>query len=263
MVLFLDESYEKVDQCYHLAVGGVMIPAHRYRHLLACAHRLKAERFFDGALAQSDRAAFDALRRTRVPVQGNPLEAEFKATKLLSPGAARHHVTVGPAPGFVVVAELLDELAGLEAVTFGTLSEVADVQVALHPIDGSLPRQYRFLLERANGYVERKHPGRVATVVLDTVHLGSDLSLVRRTSDFLFRAEKGRSMRNILPAPLCVDSASAVGVQIADLVVSLLRRAMAPAVARAPWQALIDKVYRMASRQEDGKIYSIYRIYRK
>lgn len=264
MLLFVDESYQQVERTTHLAIGGVLVSADRYRQLMACVYQLK-QRYFISNLAV-DCGDPDALRTARqrgVLVDGEVTQAELKANKLLGPRVARHYAATGSAIGFELVQELLGSLHDLDARVFGTLSEVHDVQAVLRPRADLLPRQLAFLLERANDYAAGRGDQRVICTVFDSVHLGQDHGIEAGVSNFMFRTSKGQQMRQIVPQPFFVNSMLTPGLQVADIVSYLLRLAMAEEHARLPWQLLIDQVYRLAVRREDGKVHSIYRIYDK
>ena len=262
MLLFIDESYQKIDDVYHLALGGIMIPAERYRQLMACLYQLK-ERYFisDREIDRFDPEALKMARRVGIVVSGEKGLGELKAKMLLGPRVLQYHQRTGKAQAVLLVAELLTEVESLGAVTVGTVSVVDDIEAVLRPPRRLLPRQFAFLLERANEYVTVRHPNRIVIPVFDEVHLANDHTVVGGVADFMFRTEKGQNMRNLLPTPFFVNSALTAGVQVADIVVSLMRHTLGDEESRSPWQPLIDKVYNMAGRYEDGKIQTIYRVY--
>ena len=84
-----------------------------------------------------------------------------------------------------------------------------------------LPNQFRYLLQRVHAEAQRN--GEMATILFD----GNGLALgglARRFESFLFRSNEGRSLTGIADAPYFVDSKITAGIQIADLVTSVVRQ---------------------------------------
>lgn len=84
-----------------------------------------------------------------------------------------------------------------------------------------LPNQYRYLLQRINQLAEQRN--RMATILFDGE--GSTIydSLAQRFESFLYRSVEGQSFQAISDAPFFVDSKITHGIQIADLVASVIR----------------------------------------
>jgi len=85
-----------------------------------------------------------------------------------------------------------------------------------------LPNQYRYLLQRINQHAEEQ--GRMAAMLFDgdgpTLWGGT---LPARFESFLYRSYEGRSFTAICDAPFYVDSRITQGIQVADMVASVVR----------------------------------------
>lgn len=262
MLLFLDESYQATNTGHRLVVGGLLIPAGQYRALMALVHALKQEWFVsDEGVDTTDQAAVLSARRGKILVKGEIDLAELHGRNLLAEKAVRYHQTTGAGQGWLLCERLLEECFALGALPFAVLSEPEKPEAILHP-EGWLPREYAFILERVDRYVDLYLRERMITVGVDTIHRGRDSRLVREMANFLFRTKKGKAMRHVVPAPFCVDSATSAGIQVADVISYLLLRSMGSAEERRPWQPLIDRIRDAAVRDEAGRLYSLYRIHR-
>lgn len=147
----------------------------------------------------------DVLNRERM---------EMKGVYLLNRGTFRRmpkHVAF--------VEEFFSALLNLPIVIFGIIMERPS---ALPPVDEMhLPRQFRFLVERIELLAEQQDE--MATILFDgTGGLYGGLS--RKFDSFLYRSDAGQACTHITDAPFFVDSETSAGIQIADMVASVVRQ---------------------------------------
>lgn len=131
-----------------------------------------------------------------------------------------------------------------------------------------LSNQFRYLLQRVHAEAQRN--GEMATILFD----GNGLALgglARRFESFLFRSNEGRSLTGIADAPYFVDSKITAGIQIADLVASVVRQFEENELFRGlrdpdPYLSAISRYYRIAEgltedlETEEGALYGFYRM---
>ena len=261
MIVFLDESYEKIDEgSFRHVYAGFGIGEKEYRSLMAAVHQCKLYYFVqDRGMTDQERAD---LRRTRIVTALPPELAEIKATKLLTDKHARHHQTYGNAPGLLMVEDLLESLSDAKAVIFAVLSEidsVDDVQASAT----RLPLHYIRLLERIELWMREQHPDAAAIIVPDTVHDGIDRRLFQHMADYLFKSVAGKRMRHIVANPFWVDSQATTGSQLADVVAHVLLNNARPRVRQKPLDSLSRKLLEMEYRSLNLQTRGIRRIKRK
>ena len=116
------------------------------------------------------------------------------------------------------VEEFFDTLLNLPATIFAVIMDRPTP--APDKSSNLLPNQYRFLTQRVQLLAEAKDE--MAAMLID----GSPSQvggLSFKFESFLFRSEEGRSCSNISEAPFFGDSRASTGVQIADMVASVVR----------------------------------------
>ena len=131
-----------------------------------------------------------------------------------------------------------------------------------------LPNQFRYLLQRV--HASAQPGGEHATILFDGD--GQALGgLARRFESFLFRSNEGRSLTAIADAPYFVDSRITAGIQIADLMASVVRQFEENELFRGPptgdpYLSAISRYYRIIEsltkdfETEEGPLYGIYRM---
>lgn len=138
---------------------------------------------------------------------------EMKGARLITrPTFRRRPVEVA------FVEEFFDTLLNLPVTIFAIIME----RPTLTPnkSDNLLPNQYRFITQRVQLLAEAKDE--MAAMLID----GSPSQvggLSFKFESFLFRSEEGRACSNISEAPFFGDSRASAGVQIADMVASVVR----------------------------------------
>lgn len=84
-----------------------------------------------------------------------------------------------------------------------------------------LPNRFRYLVQRIELLAEEA--GEMATIMFDG-HPNLYGGLGWKFNGFLYRSEEGRSCSHITDAPSFVDSKTSAGIQIADMVASVIRQ---------------------------------------
>ena len=85
--------------------------------------------------------------------------------------------------------------------------------------DNFLPLHFQYLIERIQLLAESRDE--MATILFDGS--GSFGGLSDKFNSFLYRSAQGRACVNITDAPFFVDSKISAGIQIADMVASVIR----------------------------------------
>ena len=123
-------------------------------------------------------------------------------------------------PGEVAfVEEFFSALLNLPIVVFAVIMERPGL--APNPNDMKLPDQFRFLMQRVQLLAESKDE--MATLLFDGA-AGQLGGLSFKFGGFLYRSEEGRACTNITDTPFFGDSKASAGVQIADMIASVIRQ---------------------------------------
>ncbi len=258
MLVFIDESYTESSEghLYH-ALAGFGIGEAEYRRLVAALYQLKLEFFEDARhMSREDRAQ---LRTTRIASAGDPRSAELKATKLLTAKAARYHEETGEAASLLLVEKLLSTVRELRGTVFGVLSEPPNLEPIQRPSE-SIPKQYRYLIERIDAWSQAEHAGDFCHLIFDQIDGKTSKQLNRTISDFLFRHGEGIKMKSIVPTPFWVDSDSTAGSQVADIIAHVLMNSMLPPSNRKPLSKIWDAVRALEFQDKNSRMRGIRRL---
>lgn len=249
MLVFLDESYEADGASgYRHALGGFGIDERQYRRLAAAVHQCKQRYFLEVGSMTPDEIR--TARASWIVTAEPPEDAEIRAAKLLTAKQADYHAVHGSATGVLMAGDLLQALADTQSSVFGVLSYPSGLAEIQGPVS-VLPRQFVWLLERVELWMQEQHADASAIIVPDTVHEGIDHHLSRRIADFLFRSTQGKRMRHIVPNPFWVDSRTTAGSQLADVVAHILMNGMRPEGQRKPLDHLWRQVVALEFRSVD------------
>jgi len=85
-----------------------------------------------------------------------------------------------------------------------------------------LPMQFRHLLYRINRYLELEGASRLGAIFFDGDGTNYN-NLSVRFSNWLYRSRGGQSLTNLVDSPFFVDSRYTSGIQIADMIASVIR----------------------------------------
>ncbi len=142
-------------------------------------------------------------------------EREGKATAFLS-----RKQWSGPAKR-VYADSVMDLIRNLDVTIFAMVMERPDRPI--YRGADYLQPQHRWILERVDALIERKEPGRLATLVFDGRERSENIRLDKCFSNFLFRSAEGRALARIVPGVLFVDSEITPGIKLADFCAYILR----------------------------------------
>ena len=117
------------------------------------------------------------------------------------------------------VEEFFSALLNLPVTVFAMVMERPTV--APEATDLKLPDQFRFLMQRVQLLAESRDE--MATLLFDG-SAGQLGGLSFKFGAFLYRSEEGRACTNITDTPFFGDSKASAGVQIADMIASVIRQ---------------------------------------
>ena len=147
----------------------------------------------------------DALGRERIEMKGRSL--------------INRHTFRRKTDYVAFVEEFFSALLNLPVTVFGVIMERPSVS---HSSDTSyLPAQFRYLVQRIELSAESRDE--MATILFDG-SAGQLGGLSFKFDAFLYRSEEGRACSHITDAPFFGDSKASSGIQIADMVASVVRQ---------------------------------------
>lgn len=141
---------------------------------------------------------------------------EMKAKKLITPGTFRNRPEKRE-----FVKSFFELLRSLDIVIF---AEIMERPSSPPPTSYNfLPMQFRHLLYRVNRYLQLNKPDELAAIMFDGdgSHFGG---LAIRFSNWLYRSDGGQSLTHLAESPFFVDSKVTPGIQVADMVASVIRQ---------------------------------------
>ena len=144
----------------------------------------------------------------------NSERIELKGVNLLN---RRTHRVKPDYLGFL--EEFFSNLLNLPITVFAVVME-APFATAENQ-DGFLPDRFRYLIQRIELLAEANNE--MATIMFDG-HPNLYGGLGWKFNSFLYRHEEGRACTNITDAPAFVDSETTAGIQVADMVASVIRQ---------------------------------------
>lgn len=120
--------------------------------------------------------------------------------------------------------ELLEELRRRQVKVFASVVFTEQEVSLLCEDETVLDRPYLFLMERINAYVEQLPNHSVATLVFDDRGLGQNSRVAQAFRNFLTRSRMGRSFNSLLRTPMFAYSHCSAGLQLADIVCTVVNR---------------------------------------
>ena len=139
---------------------------------------------------------------------------ELKGRNLLNRATFRRR------PDYVAfVEEFFSALLNLPLTTFAVVMERPSVPYNSTTL--MLPNQFRFLVQRVELLAESRDE--MATLLFDGT-AGQLGGLSFKFDSYLYRSEEGRACTHITDAPFFGDSKASAGIQIADMVASVIRQ---------------------------------------
>jgi hypothetical protein len=154
----------------------------------------------------------------------NARNREIKGKQLLS-----HYEYAREARGEVSMKlafarELLEELRTREIKVFASVV-YRESEVDLLCEEGEqLDRPYLFLMERVHAYVVERGPGVRGSLTFDDRGLGQNCRVAEAYRNFLTRSKMGRSFAGLTRTPFFAYSSYSTGIQLADVVCTVVNR---------------------------------------
>ena len=127
------------------------------------------------------------------------------------------------------VEEFFSAVLNLPLVVFGVVMERPSAVQA--PDSNFLPTQFRYLVQRIELLAESQDE--MATILFDG-SAGQLGGLSFKFDSFLYRSEEGRASTHVTDTPFFGDSKASSGIQIADMVASVLRQYEEAEIYRRP-----------------------------
>ena len=158
----------------------------------------------------------ELFRLKRRILQREWFDFEMKAKKLITPGTFRNRPEKRE-----FVESFFELLRNLDVVIFAQIME-RPTQPPPTSKD-FLPMQFRQQLYRVNRYLELHHTDTLAAIMFDGN--GSQFGgLAVRFSNWLYRTVGGQSLTYLADSPFFVDSKVTPGIQLSDMVASIIRQ---------------------------------------
>ena len=139
---------------------------------------------------------------------------EMKGVRLINRSTFRRRTDV-----VAFVEEFFSALLNLPITVFAMIMERP--VIAPDPDDMILPDQFRFLIQQVQLLAASRDE--MATLLFDG-GAGQLGGLSFKFSAFLYRSEEGRASTNITDTPFFGDSKASAGIQIADMIASVIRQ---------------------------------------
>ena len=158
----------------------------------------------------------ETFRLKRRILRRDSFDFEMKAKKLITPGTFRNRPDKRE-----FVESFFELLRNLDIVVF---AQIMERPAEPPPMSNEfLPVQFRHQLYRVNRYLELHKPDDLAAVMFDGD--GSQFGgLAIRFSNWLYRSVGGQSLSRLADSPFFVDSKVTPGIQVADMVASVIRQ---------------------------------------
>ena len=128
-----------------------------------------------------------------------------------------------------LVAEIFDQIQNLDITIFAVVMDKPETVIPRDTV--YLPRQYRYILQRANALVVDDQAMAFVLVDGDGSQYGG---LSAKLGRYLNRYHEGQSMTNVVDTPYFVDSKYTMGIQLADLVAGVIRKYQEAELYRDP-----------------------------
>ena len=192
MLVFIDESGNPHpnDRNYRPVVVAVCMEERQGRLIAGRIHSLKR----------------DFLGRERT---------ELKGTRFINRRTFRRK------PEYVsFLEEFFNTLLNLPLTVFAVIMQ-APFEQKTSPEEVHLPNRFRFLTQRIELLAEEQDS--MATIMFDG-SAGLYGGLGWQFNGFLYRSEEGRASTHITDVPSFVDSQTSAGIQIADMIASVIRQ---------------------------------------
>lgn len=154
----------------------------------------------------------------------NARERETKGKQLLSPYEFRREASGTQSNKLMYAQELLEDLRRRNVRAFASVvTSEKEVDLLCEDAD-HLDRPYFYLMERVNAYLQEMGGEVMGSMIFDDRGLPLNSSVAIAYRNFLTRSKTGRSFSALLRTPFFAYSNSSAGLQLADLVCSVINR---------------------------------------
>jgi len=154
----------------------------------------------------------------------NARDREIKGKNLISRYEFRRQQSGEVSIKLAFARDILESIKSLGVSVFASVVYREEEVDLLCEDPGKLDRAYWFLLERFHEFVLERSDHRVASVVFDDRGLTRNQAVGAAYGNFLARSRTGRSYHTLLRHPLFAYSHHSVGLQLADLVCTIVNR---------------------------------------
>lgn len=228
MLLFLDDSYERLGAGYRHVIAGFTIPESGYREFVRQILAVKLRYFVqDRNMTREER---ETTWETHFVVGEDPADVELKASLLLSSSVLRN-AGAKPRAARKIAAEVLNCLAE----TGGRVYSSASAPPTLR--HGIVTQAMLKVLEEVAGANDG-----IVHICIDSANPNADRSLSRRFAETVFERP---ALASISPTPFILDTRTSPPLQVADLVAHLVLQRLRPVDERKPLDDLYAQVASM------------------
>lgn len=204
MLIFFDESFRTSDKDPTITLGGLCGIGIQEHQLAAVSHdvyQLKYKHF--GA---------DFAR-----------DSEIKGKELLKNWVFRQQASGKQSRNLDFASELVDYIVAKRLPVFGCICFEKGMQKFQVDDVTALDKTFKYLFERVDTYMKRRHPKDMACLVFDDRDYGINNKNSTAITNFLQRSPPGLAMDSIVRTPFfAISQAHNVGLQLADFVTAVI-----------------------------------------
>jgi hypothetical protein len=204
VLIFFDESFRTSEKDSTVTLGGLCGIGIQEQQLAAVSHdvyQLKYKHF--GA---------DFAR-----------DSEVKGKELLKNWVFRQQALGKQSRNLDFASELVDYIVAKRLPVFGCICFEKGMQKFQVDDVTALDKTFKYLFERIDTYMKRKHPKDMACLVFDDREYGINHKNATAITNFLQRSPPGMAMDSIVRTPFfAISQSHNVGLQLADFVTAVI-----------------------------------------
>ncbi len=223
VLIFFDESFHNSHKEPGTSLGalcGVGVPEAQMSAVARDVYALKRKHFDE-----------DFARNREI--KGRDLFKNY-AFKLAQRGIVSQNLALG--------ADLIDYIVGKRLPVFGCVCFEKQLQRFQATDASALDNSFRFLFERVDGYMKRHRPDDLACMVFDDRSYGINARNAEAITNFFQDDVRGLTMDSMVRTPFyAISQANNVGLQLADLVTTVISLKFAGSDAIAPHYARLRR----------------------
>jgi hypothetical protein len=239
MLVFIDETWQKINGTEIGALGAVVIPQARYNNFCRAVYAIKRDVL--GASEFTD--------------------SEIKGQTSFAKSAFKRQAKHGDSYWLTAATQLLDAMRRHRARAFVIWSKNPELLTLRNPHSTALSKMYRQLLYDLRAFMINEAGSKLATINFDQREHRDDAATARAVANFLIRTSgrtHNRWDRHFITVPSFTASSTSPGLQAADVVAYLGAHRSTPSwrPELQPWTTrLLDLRYeyeRPAPRSRGG-----------